>query len=202
MDLDDYKIQEDKIYWYENTRVLKNKLGLKNEKALEKAERFITDQRQMQLELNPIIGKFDFEHLKKIHKKIFGDLYEFAGEIRRVNMSKGTSPEFCRPEYIEEQGNFIFRKLQKENYYLKIEREEFINRLAELIGDLIALHPFREGNGRTIREFIRNLCEYLGYDIDYRKINSKDRLEAEIDAFLGNYTSLKKLLEKEITLFK
>jgi cell filamentation protein len=188
---------DDKIYCYKGSNVLKNKLNLKSYEQLEKAEKFITEIRQQELESDKIIGNFDFEHLKLIHKKIFGDLYEFAGEIRRVNIEKGES-SFCRYEFILEEGNKIFKKLNIENNYKGLEKEEFIIKLAELIGDLIALHPFREGNGRAIREFVRNLCENSNYDIKFQNIEPEKRLDAEIAAFRCNYSKLTEILRVEL----
>ena len=149
MEIKDYTV-EDKYYCYKGTDILKNKLNLQDKELLEKAERFITKFRQIDLEKNPIKGNFDLKHIMEIHKKIFSDIYEFAGKTRMGGLSKGSS-QFCYPENIESEGEKIFEKLKRDNYLKGIEKGEFIDKLSELIGDLIALHPFREGNGRTNR---------------------------------------------------
>lgn len=187
----------DKIYCYENSDVLKNKLDLKNKEELEKSERYITKLRQMDLEKIPIDGNFDLKHLKKIHKKLFHDIYYFAGELRKVEISKKRS-QFCYIQFLESQGNEILNKIAIEGYYQNLTKEEYIEKIAILTGDLIHLHPFREGNGRTIREFIRELCLVVGYQIDYFKSLTSERLEAEISAYNCNYKKLISLLDIEI----
>lgn len=187
----------DKIYCYENTDVLKNKLNLKNKEELEKAERYITKLRQMDLEKIPINGNFDMNHLKKIHKKLFRDIYYFAGELRRVEISKKGS-QFCYIRFLNDQGIEILNKIATENYYKNLTKKEYIEKIAILTGNLIHLHPFREGNGRTIREFIRELCLFAGYEIDYFKSLTLERLEAEILAYNCDYKKIISLLNIEI----
>ena len=196
MDIKNYTTS-DKIYCYSKTNVLKNKLNIKNNNQLEKVERYITKFRQLDMEKNIVKGNFDLEHLKLIHKKIFSDIYDFAGELRKVPISKGKS-QFCYPENIETEGNKIFSKLKELNYLKNLEKTEFIKKLSEFTGDIIALHPFREGNGRAIREFVRILCLNAGYELDYSKTIIEKRLEAEIYAFHCNYEKLEKILEVEL----
>ena len=83
----------DKSYCYPNTDVLINKLGIKNAKELYEAEKRITSIEIQELSRNPLKGNFDFDHLKSIHKHIFQDIYEWAGEIRTVEIGKGNL--FC-----------------------------------------------------------------------------------------------------------
>ncbi len=194
-------LTKDKIYCYSESEVLKNKLNLRNDKDLERAERFITGQRQMDLEIYPINGNFDFEHLKLIHKKLFDDLYEFAGKIRKVDIEKGKS-KFCVSKYIQKEGEKLFKNLKAEDYFQNLDKNNLVIKLAEFIGELIALHPFREGNGRSIREFIRNLCYKRGYDFNFQKIDPSKRVEAEILAFNCKYEKLIEILKKELILLE
>lgn len=106
-----YEYETDSHYCYSGTYVLKNKLNITDENELKSAERSITSLRTAQFMQNPIDGKLDFNYLKSIHKFIFGDIYEQAGTIRTVNISKGN--QFCRSEFIEEQMISIMRKLEK-----------------------------------------------------------------------------------------
>lgn len=89
-----YEYETDSDYCYPGTYVLKNKLNITDENELRSAERSITSLRTAQLIQNPIEGKLDFNYLKNIHKFIFGDIYEWAGTVRTVNIAKGNS--FCR----------------------------------------------------------------------------------------------------------
>jgi cell filamentation protein len=79
-----HEYEQDIYYCYPNSFVLKNKLNILNADELKAAEKEITSLRTAQAMVNRIEGKFDFEHLKKIHRFLFGDIYEWAGKIRTV----------------------------------------------------------------------------------------------------------------------
>ena len=94
--------------------------------------------------------------MKKIHKYIFQDLYTWAGKERTVEIGKGNL--FCTTMYIQEYAESIFKKYYALCYAAKDNFDEFIKVFADNYGDLNALHPFREGNGRAQREFARIVC--------------------------------------------
>lgn len=152
-------------YCYPNSDVLINKLNIKNEKSLIKVEMKLTSIRMQELEKNnPIKAEFDFEHLKRIHHYIFQDIYDWAGKERTVEIGKGNL--FCLTTYIPTFAESIFKKYFNQCYENRNDKEKFIAALAENYGDLNALHPFREGNGRAQREFARELCLVCGYQFD------------------------------------
>lgn len=168
------------------------------ENELRSAERSITSLRTAQLIQNPIEGKLDFNYLKNIHKFIFGDIYEWAGTIRTVNIAKGNS--FCRCEFIEEQMESIMRKLEKENYLENLNIEMLAERLAYYIGEINAIHPFREGNGRTQRMFIECLALKNGFSLDFAKISNEEMLEASVQTFNLEYKLMSKLLLRALSI--
>ncbi|WP_229692080.1 Fic/DOC family protein [Paenibacillus radicis (ex Gao et al. 2016)] len=127
---------------------------------------------------NPCLGSFDLKHLKAIHHYIFQDIYPFAGQIRDEDISKGFY--FAPSQYILLQAKEIFRKLREESYLVGLDLEEFSQKAAELMGDINHLHPFREGNGRTQREFIRCLALRAGYKLDWSRVSTKETLDASI----------------------
>ena len=147
---------------------------------------------------NPIEGKLDFNYLKNIHKFIFGDIYEWAGTRRTVNIAKGNS--FCRCEFIEEQMESIMRKLEKENYLENLNIEMLAERLAYYIGEINAIHPFREGNGRTQRMFIECLALKNGFSLDFAKISNEEMLEASVQTFNLEYKLMSKLLLRALSI--
>ena len=148
-----YEYEYDVRYCYPGSNVLKNKLNITDMDILEEAERRITSLRTVEAMKNGIRGKFDFDHLKRIHKFLFGDIYDWAGKVRLVNISKGN--QFCRVEYIEQQMIEIFEKLQSEDYLQKVgSQSELAKRLAYYLGEINAIHPFREGNTRTCVTFL------------------------------------------------
>lgn len=169
-------------YFYEKTNVLKNKFGIKDKKELEQKEKQITLKKLAFLEIFPINGNFDAEHLKKIHRFLFDDIYYFAGEYRKCTMAK-TTRNFYDPEYIEEYLNEALKNMNdKVNKIVSIEGYACF--LSETYYELMTIHPFREGNGRSVREFLREfvLCEnkFLPFNVklDFSKMNKEDALKA------------------------
>lgn len=167
---------EDK-YCYPNSNVLINKKGIQNKKEFLKAEIHYTAYRLYSLQEKPISGKFDFEHLCKLHKTIFQDLFSWAGKTRDCEISKGGT-NFCRCIALNDYGTSIFKNFYSSCYSVKSNPEEFVKTVAKNYADLNSLHPFREGNGRTQREFTRELCLKFGYVFDLSVTTHQEMLEA------------------------
>ena len=184
----------DKIYCYSDSDVLINNLNIHDMDKLHEAERKLTMLRLMDLIDNPLNGKFDLKHLQSIHKYIFQDIYSWAGKIRTVDIAK--SNMFCKVQFIETQAKEIFGKLQRDSYLEDLSKEEFVKEGACYFSEINALHPFREGNGRTQREFIRCLAYRAGYILHFSDISEQEMLEASIDSFVCNYEKMEKLFEK------
>ena len=187
--------------YFTDDLILCNKLGLKDEQVLKNAEEEIVAARMVEVIENPVNGSYDFDMLKKIHRKLFSDIYEFAGEVRTVRIAKDNSV-FCYPEFIEEYQNNIFEKLKQQNYLTALSKETFIQRFSELSGELNALHPFREGNGRTIRIFLKHLAEHAGWYVAYEDMQAEELLNANIKSFEGDLAPLMKLLAKHVFEYK
>ncbi len=187
--------------YFTDDTVIFNKLGIEDENELKKAEEEIVAARMVEVLEKPIGGNFDFSMLKKIHEKLFFDLYDFAGKVRTVRIAKESSV-FCYPEFIDEYQKEIFRSLQNQNYLIDMRKDEFIKQYAILTGELNALHPFREGNGRAIRIFLKQLAENAGWYVAYEDMNAEELLNADITSFNGDSTPLMELLEKHIVAYK
>ena len=164
------------------TGVLNNKRGISNQELLEDAERILTTLRLKELAVKPVTGRFDFNHLKRIHKYIFQDIYEWAGKSRTVEIGKEDTPLFCLAMHIHNTQLEIFERLKAEEYLLGLDTGQFAKRTAYYLGQINALHPFREGNGRAQREFIRQLARKAGYDLSWSRIAFQQ--ERMIDASL------------------
>lgn len=186
---------------YLENGVLINKLNLTNEEDLNKAERMITSYKLAKLYLQPGNQTFDVNHYLSIHKFLFEDIYDFAGEIRNESISKQIP--FCLP-------NFIFQELTRvlKNANLKAKtidsREKLLAFITEFYSDLDIIHPFREGNGRTEREYVRQFMDYVcklnnlePYYLDYSAItNQEDYINAVIKAdALLDYSDLMMLFD-------
>lgn len=169
-------------YCYKGTNVLKNKAEIKDVDKLEKLEKDIVTYRLYELRQRGITGEFDKKHFLNIHKNIFGDIYYFAGEYRNENISKG-SFLFSNFEFIDYSLDEVFKELKKdiENDAFKNNKiEDIAEKLAYYYAELNVVHPFREGNGRTTREFLRQLALKYGYILDFTKIPADEILRAAI----------------------
>lgn len=186
----------DRIYCYPDSDVLKNKLNIHDPDRLRNAERKLTMLRLYDLMENPIKGNFDLKHLKDIHRYLFQDIYTWAGEIRTVDIAK--SNLFCKVQYIPTQATKLFDQLRAEAYLSGLEKEQFIKRAAYFFSEINALHPFREGNGRVQREFIRELALQQNYVIRFAAIREEEMLQASIDSFVCNYESIELLFQKSL----
>ncbi len=184
----------DTVYCYPGTEVLINNFGEHDPKVLSQLERMCTAARIVDLLKKPVSGNFDLTHLKKIHHYIFQDIYSWAGQFRMINISKELL--FCDVNFIEKELNKLFLKLKGENYLKDCSEDNIAAKAAYYLGEINAIHPFREGNGRTQREFIRELLLPTGFYVDYSRCNAKMMLYASINAFAGDYTLMTELFDK------
>lgn len=179
-------------YCYKDSNVLINKLDIHDEKLLQKYEAKITAAKLLALRQKGIIGNFDAEHLNKIHTYLFEDIYPFAGKYRNENIAKGVF-RFAEYEYIEPELQRLMNQLKDENYLSNLSKEELAEKLAYYLSELNVLHPYREGNGRTTREFIRELALKNGYILNLSKVSPSDFLNASIKSIVDT-SNLAKLI--------
>uniref|UniRef100_UPI0035D13581 Fic/DOC family protein n=1 Tax=unclassified Bartonella TaxID=2645622 RepID=UPI0035D13581 len=182
------------------TGVMYNRLGIKDKATLRSLESAFAYIRSYELDSTPIRGKFDLKHMKDIHKKLFGDVYEWAGEIRSIDITKGGSL-FAYHHQIESYAPKITQQLAKEQYLRGLDADKFSQRAGYYMGEINALHPFREGNGRTQREFIGQLAREAGYNINWDGITREEMTKASIEALYGTSELLSELIRKNLTEF-
>jgi cell filamentation protein len=155
--MSDYKyLDPDNVYTDPRTGILRNKPDIQDVKLLQVFESFQTANRLEQLANKPIRIK-NSSALSKIHKYLFQDVYNWAGKIRSVEISK-QGKQFL-PVHALGRGFAYIDKLIGE--YRKIKKTELkavAKKLAEVLDNINYLHPFREGNGRAQREFLRTLA--------------------------------------------
>lgn len=185
-------------YSYPGTDVLRNKPGIRDPEALSEFEHQKTTISSLVQREKPIKGNFDLAHLQAIHKDLFKDVYDWAGELRSVSISKGGSA-FAHPGMIESYANStVFKDLKKDNYLRGMDEDKFASRLAHHTSEINALHPFREGNGRSTRLFIEELAKQAGYKLDYTQVDAKTWNEASRQSFNGNTEQLEKIFRENI----
>ena len=183
-------------YLYPGTTVLKNLRGLTDPRELNAFEARSTHRRLAELIEAPLSGKFDIAHLKAIHRYIFQDVFDWAGLFRTVDISKG-GHLFGRAEFLESALEQAFRKLEAANYLAGLGIDTFAEQAAYYFGELNAAHPFREGNGRTQREFIRELGLKAGHYIDWRETTAEEMVEASrLSHVRGDASLFAKVIQK------
>ncbi len=174
------------------TGVLYNRLELRSAAALEAAEREITHAALILLDESPVSPSYDLPHLREIHRRIFGDIYEWAGQIRTVAIAKGAV--FCLPQYVESSAAVIFRELHDEDCLRGLRHDMFVGRLAYYLGEVNALHPFREGNGRAQRAFFAQLARDAGFTLACQHLDAARNVEASVAIMRGDPGPMREML--------
>ncbi|QYN41158.1 Fic family protein (plasmid) [Pseudonocardia sp. DSM 110487] len=174
--------------------VLRNRLGITDKAELAQAEAELTSYRLIELRLNPLPGCYDLVHLQGFHRYIFGDVYDWAGELRTVSIGKGQP--FCLPQHLVSFAGEVFGQLAREGYLRGLGRAAFVDRLTALLADVNALHPFREGNGRTQRAFLAQLARDAGYRVRWAAMDAEVNVAAAAAAHRGDNRLLRAMLEE------
>lgn len=168
--------KKDNIYCYDS-EVLINKFDEKNFDRFKIIETNFTAARILLFQKEKPPEIFNLDYLRYIHKYIFQDIYNWAGQIRNIEISKGQL-WFARCEFIENEAYKLFKKLKEENNLSSYDTDEFCKRIAYYKTEINMIHPFREGNGRAIREFIIKLGMYNGYNICFNEVSKEEYLDA------------------------
>lgn len=169
------------IYCYPDSSVLKNKLDIRDPVLLRKVEADLSSARQAEIFRTPVAGRFTATHLCNIHRKLLGDVYSFAGHFRREDIAKGPT-RFVTYSQIKEKLQRLLGQLQQEKWLENVPFEVFAARSAYYMAELNYIHPFREGNGRAIREFMRLLFLHNGYVVQWDAVDVEALLNAMIDS--------------------
>ena len=192
-----YSIDPISANCYPGTNILVNKFDIRDEEKLNEIESVLSSARYAQWESAPQCASFDFCHYKAIHRFLFSDLYDWAGEVRTVNISKkGT--RFTPADYIETQAELIFKRLKKLNYFKGLPHSEFVEEIVDFYCVTNSLHPFREGNGRTQRAFLTQLIRNADYDISFADIDADLLMIATIRSAQGVTDLLKQIFGESI----
>lgn len=181
----DYE-KTDKIYCYPASDILRNKFNIRDDNELSYKERLCTSYRILNLknDIVKIKGNLDLKHLQDIHKYIFQDVYDWAGELRKIDIAKGVM--FAYSQFIIPESNRIFAELKNEQYLSTYSTNKFCERLAYYKAEINMLHPFREGNGRSIREFTRELAKFNDYNLDYSLVSEDEYMDAMVQSSTNN----------------
>ena len=169
-------------YCYPNSDVLINKAGLRTAEELEKFETAMTFVRSEEALPN---GRWSVSHYCSIHRHLFQDVYSWAGKFRTVRIAKDAST-FCYPEHIHREMRDLFVRLRRNSHLRDRTPANFAEGAANFISELNAIHPFREGNGRTQLTFLAMLADQAQHPVDLDLIDKDATLRAMIGAFNGD----------------
>jgi cell filamentation protein len=188
---DPYEVVDDPAC-YPSTGILINVPDLRDQEALAEFEMIKVGLRS--LDLPPLKG-FGPPDYCGLHRHLFGDVYMWAGTYRKIRTGKGGN-WFAYPEYIEGQMDSLFTRLDQPPFQPGSNPDEFIVHAANFLGDLNAIHPFREGNGRTQLIFMRQLGLRAGHPFRSEAVEADEFLSAMVQSFHGHMGALIDELER------
>jgi cell filamentation protein len=190
-------------YLIPDTTVLRNTIGATTASELAVAEADLSFARALQLLDDPVVTTNDLAEFKEIHRRLFQDIFDWAGQIRVVDVRKEIpgADFFMMFGFIEHAAEICFRELAEENYLAGLDRQEFINRLAVHYEKINYIHPFREGNGRTQRIFWNRVALEAGWQLDWRPVRGEENhAAARAGSDDGNLEPLIAMFDKVVTL--
>lgn len=193
-----YSIDSSSDGCYPGTSVLVNKLGIQNQAQLDENETLIVGVKSLQFELAPFPEPLDFNYYKKLHRFLFDELYEWAGIVRSINLSKQHT-RFCPADEIESLAGRMFSRIEQMDFLCGLPREDFVAELTDFYSSVNYLHPFREGNGRTQRLYFRQLAQRAGYKLDFAAVDSDRMMIATIHAASGIEETLRNVFDVIMT---
>ncbi len=198
-------------YLLPDANVLDNCFGEKNASALRDYETFFSGLRICELIEIPVTTPLNYSYLKHIHAYIFQDIYpEWAGTTRTINLFKrekllnGDSVKYTRAgdggSNVEKFSTQLFQELKRGNYLQGLDRSEFCKNLANFMSRIWQIHPFREGNTRSIMVVCYDISRFAGYPLSLRFIdkNHKRFRNSLVLSTVGKPENLIRLLLKAV----
>ena len=183
----------DDPYVYPGTSVLRNRFGVRDGTELARREHDASSAQILALLVEPLPGRYDLAHLQAFHRQIFGDVYEWAGELRTVAIAKADTM-FALPGRIGPYLSDVLAEFPRENYLCGLPAGRCADRLTYYLAEINAAHPFREGNGRTQRAFVGQLAEQAGYRLAWEKLTPERNVETAVAAMRGDSAPLRQAL--------
>ncbi len=183
-------------YLYPELNVMRNRLGIRQAERLAQAAYEFTALRAATLSLGPLLR--GLPHLCAIHHHLYQDIFDWAGDIREMDIYQGDT-RFCHFAYIEKEGNALMQDLEEEGYLVGLEKADFINRLSHYYCEINVLHPFRIGNGIVQRIFFEQLAIHAGYQLDWRGVGPEAWAQANQSGAMGDLSALNTIFSKVVS---
>jgi cell filamentation protein len=186
--------ESDVPYVYPGKTILRNRFGLTDATELDRVERLYATNRSLQ----PVPrGSFDLIHLRAIHRHLFQDIYDWTGELRTVEISKGRQ-QFQFRQFIPTGMADVHRRLVRSRFLSGLEPAEFAGQAAAIIGDINYIHPFREGNGRTQFQYLKQLADRAGHSLDLARFSGPQWLAASISSHAADYGPMRTVIAEAL----
>ncbi|NQZ09627.1 MAG: Fic family protein [Algicola sp.] len=189
---DKYGAGQDPYTW-KNSAVLRNKLFITDDQELTDVERQVT-----QLAAHAIVFNgppFNLQYWQHIHRQLFCELFEWAGQLRTIIISKGET-NFGLPQGIDRQCKMVFKQLANDNNLVNLDKPQFINKLAEYYCELNACHPFRDGNGRAQRILFEHIALNAGYNLNFANTKVNQWVNANKHGMVCNYQPMIEIMSR------
>ncbi|ATQ30233.1 cell filamentation protein Fic [Rhodococcus ruber] len=167
-------------YFIPGTQVLRNRVGASTVQQLHDAETDLSEVRLLELREKPGLvapRSYDLSHLSAIHRHLFQDVYEWAGSLRTVGTEKW-GESFCPPANIQQAMHHVAMEIADSKQLRTVPRDKLPKRIAYLYDYVNYAHPFREGNGRTTREFFDQLLAEQSLGLDWSLTASEELYQA------------------------
>lgn len=190
--VDKYGVGQDP-YSYDCTDVLINTLNITDAQELQAAERDLSELAAMDIEFSE--PPYDFAYWCSLHKQLFSDIYEWAGEVRTIDISKANT-HLCHCRYIKKEASKLLSEISNDNDFVNLSREQLISKLAEYYSELNVIHPFRDGNGRAQRVLFEHLVINCGFQISFEGISAEEWINANIMGFNVDYSGLEAIFDR------
>jgi fido (protein-threonine AMPylation protein) len=181
-------------YTYPGTDTLKNRLGIRDPALLHLAEYAVTRRREMSAPALPLTA----EGFKAAHRHLFQDLYPWAGQVRTVNLHHPQAAmRFALPHLVDGALAKQFQWLAAEGNLAGLGAAAFAAKAAHHVGELNAIHAFRDGNGRTMRLHLKQLAARAGHQLDPTRLPAQVWNDASNVSFhAGNNQPLAAVIEQ------
>lgn len=181
---------------YPGLDIMRNRLNIRQQQRLEQAAYEMTALRAATIELGPLVR--GLPHLRTIHRQLYQDIFDWAGQLREVDIYQGDTP-FCHFAYIEKEGNALMQDLEEEGYLVGLEKAKFVERLAHYYCEINVLHPFRVGSGLAQRIFFEQLAIHAGYQLSWQGIEKEAWNQANQSGAMGDLTALQMIFSKVVS---
>ncbi|BDR54906.1 hypothetical protein KIMH_10170 [Bombiscardovia apis] len=167
-------------YLIPGSQVLRNRVGARTAEQLLLAENDLVTARFQELNEEHLTAQGTLEQLRWIHHYLFQDVYDLAGQVRTIDMSKGGGTVFQPLRLFNNGAEYAERTLRADCMLVGLKRDEFVKRLSVHYDNFNMLHPFREGNGRTQRVFWTLVARDAGWGLDWPAVSKSENDRASI----------------------